>query len=140
VIVLLVRHGSAGKRGEWRGDDRPRPLDERGRLQAERLVGQLEGREFTRVLSSPFARCVETVEPLARARGLPVESEDALAEGASTERALALVEDAEAPLVACVHGDLVEELLGRRERKGSTTVLDVENGTVTVLERLEPPA
>jgi hypothetical protein len=40
--------------------------------------------------------------------------------------------------VASVHGDLVEELLGRADKKGSTSVLDVSDDRVTVLERLPP--
>jgi 8-oxo-dGTP diphosphatase len=140
VIVYLVRHARAGKRGEWDGDDRLRPLDERGRRQAETLVGQLAGREFSRIVSSPFTRCVESVVPLAHARQLELEHNDALAEGAGAEPALALFNAADRPLVACVHGDLVDELLGEKARKGSTMVLDVAGERVAVLERLEPQA
>ena len=83
MIVYLVRHARAGHRATWQGeDDSLRPLDERGRRQADALVAQLADREFARILSSPFARCVQTVEPLAEARGLPVEAVDSLAEGA----------------------------------------------------------
>ena len=71
MIVYLVRHARAGKRGEWEGDDRLRPLDERGVRQAQGLVEQLSGRELRRILSSPYVRCVQSVEPLAEARGLP---------------------------------------------------------------------
>jgi 8-oxo-dGTP pyrophosphatase MutT (NUDIX family) len=39
--VLIVRHGSAGDKKRYRGDDDKRPLDKRGRAQAESLVGQL---------------------------------------------------------------------------------------------------
>ena len=34
-----------------------------------------------RVISSPYVRCIQTVEPLAAAMGLVVESSDAFAEG-----------------------------------------------------------
>jgi len=36
--VLLVRHGMAGNRSDWKGGDNDRPLDEAGRQQAEALV------------------------------------------------------------------------------------------------------
>jgi phosphohistidine phosphatase SixA len=140
VIVYLVRHARAGKRSEWDGDDRLRPLDERGRLQAEALVGQLEARNFSRIVSSPYLRCVESVAPLAQAREVELEQNEALAEGAGPEPALALFNAAAEPLVACVHGDLVEALLGEKAKKGSTTVLDVTGEDVAVLERLEPQA
>jgi 8-oxo-dGTP diphosphatase len=139
VIVYLVRHARAGKRGEWEGDDRLRPLDERGVRQAQGLVEQLSGRELERILSSPYVRCVETVEPLAEVRRLPLEPEEAFAEGAGSEAALDLLRGAGGGVVACVHGDLVEELLGRKLKKGATAVLEL-NGDVEVLEELPPPA
>jgi hypothetical protein len=39
--VLVVRHGTAGVKARYKGDDRSRPLDKNGRAQAESLVGQL---------------------------------------------------------------------------------------------------
>ena len=39
--VLIVRHGTAGSKSRYKGDDRKRPLDKHGRAQAESLVGQL---------------------------------------------------------------------------------------------------
>jgi len=140
VIVYLVRHASAGARANWQGDDRLRPLDLRGLRQAEGLVDQLGRRQFDRIVSSPFVRCVESVVPLAMARGLAVEHEDALAEGAGADAALALFRSATVPLVACVHGDLCQELLGEKTKKGSTTVLEVTARRLEALERLLPQA
>jgi phosphohistidine phosphatase SixA len=141
VIVYLVRHARAGHRETWAGDDdRLRPLDERGRRQAEALVDQLAGRDFSRIVSSPYVRCVQSVEPLATARALEVEAFDELAEGAGEEAALELFHSLDAPAVASVHGDLAEALLGDKLKKGATAVLDVSADRVEVLERLEPPA
>ena len=140
MIVYLVRHARAGKRGDWEGDDSLRPLDERGRLQAERLVEQLADREFGRILSSRYVRCVQSVEPLAAARGLAVEEDEALAEGAGAAAALSALRAVGEPVVACVHGDLCAELLGEKTPKGSTTILELADDSVTVLGRLEPPA
>jgi phosphohistidine phosphatase SixA len=140
MIVYLVRHGRAGRRAEWVGDDRLRSLDEKGRRQAEGLVAQLAAREFGWMLSSPYVRCVETVIPLAEARGLTVEPDDALAEGAGSRAALDLLRRVNEPLVACVHGDLVEELLGQKLKKGATAALELKEHGVEVIERLDPPA
>jgi phosphohistidine phosphatase SixA len=140
MIVYLVRHGRAGHRGQWDGDDRLRPLDERGCRQAELLVGQLEGREVGRIASSPYLRCVDTVVPLAKARSLELEATDALAEGATAFDALALFASTDVPLVVSVHGDLVEDLLGEPAKKGETIVLEIEDGKVRVLERWPPQA
>jgi len=140
MIVYLVRHARAGHRTDWEGDDRPRPLDERGRRQAEALVDQLAERDFERILSSPYARCVQTVIPLAGARGLQVETDDTLAEGTGTDAALRLLRGVGVAVVASVHGDLAEELLGERLKKGATAVLELSEKGVEVLERLPPPA
>ena len=141
MIVYLVRHARAGHRETWAGeDDTVRPLDERGQRQAEALVPQLAERDFSRVLSSPYLRCVQSVEPLAEARGLQVEGVDALAEGAGEAAALELFRGLDAPAVACVHGDLAQMLLGENLKKGATAVLDVGDDGLDVLERLDPPA
>jgi 8-oxo-dGTP diphosphatase len=137
VIVYLVRHATAGHRASWEGDDDElRPLDDRGRRQAEGLIELLGRREFERIVSSPAIRCVDTVVPLADSRGLTVEPSEALAEGAGREAALELFRAAAAPLVASVHGDMVDELTGESAKKGSTTVLEVDEDRVEVLERL----
>jgi 8-oxo-dGTP diphosphatase len=141
VIVYLVRHARAGHRESWAGeDDRLRPLDERGQRQAEELVAQLAERDFSRIFSSPYVRCVQSVEPLAEARGLTVEAVDELAEGAGEAAALELFRSLDAPAVACVHGDLAAALLGENLKKGATAMLDVYTDGVEVLERLDPPA
>ena len=80
---------------------------------------------FYRILSSPYLRCMQTTEPLAQRRGLRVEECDELAEGASREEALGLVEKVRgAGVVLCTHGDVVLELLGAKLRKGETAILE----------------
>ena len=123
--VLLIRHARAGERAQWQGDDKLRPLDARGREQALRLVAALAGLPIERVVSSPALRCVQTVEPLAAARGLVVEPLEELAEdeqeraGAELVRALA-----GEPVAVCGHGGLERALgLDERWRKGATFVL-----------------
>src|SRR4029079_9705840 len=94
---ILVRHASAGSREEWSGSDRLRPLDDRGRRQAERLVAALAGYPAARILSSPSVRCTQTVLPSAGERGLDVEERLEWGGGASRESALALVDGVEDP-------------------------------------------
>ena len=113
MAVLLVRHASAGDRGAWPDSDRGRPLDERGRRQAAALVPLLRSYEPTRVYSSPAARCVETVSPIAESLGLAVEVLEELNEGDSTEavrfvRSLAAGDES---VVICSHGDIVPDVL-----------------------------
>ena len=81
MTVILVRHAAAGERSRWSGDDRLRPLDERGRRQATELAEALASRGVERVLTSPYVRCRQTVDPLAETLGLAVEERVELAEG-----------------------------------------------------------
>jgi phosphohistidine phosphatase SixA len=120
VTSVLIRHASAGDRSDWDDDDRLRPLDARGRRQAAELVARLGELEIRRVVSSPYARCVETVEPLAEALGLSVELDDRLAEGAGQAAYALFQEDG---IACCTHGDVVGELLGRGLKKGAAVVL-----------------
>ena len=125
-MIVLIRHASAGDRDEWQGDDRIRPLDEKGKRQAEKLVARLAETPFARVLSSPYIRCVQTVEPLASARRLPIEELDELGEGADPDAAVSALRAADGA-AACVHGDLVEELLGRSLKKGAFVLLNARD-------------
>jgi phosphohistidine phosphatase SixA len=141
MAIILARHGSAGKRGAWSGDDRLRPLDARGRTQAKGIASALADRNVDRILSSPYVRCVQTVEPLAAALGLEVEERLELAEGAGPSAPSALLEElADHVAVLCTHGDVVEDLLGEPMKKGAASVLErTENGLEPV-EYLPPAA
>lgn len=109
--LLLVRHASAGDRDEWDGDDRDRPLDDRGRKQAEELVERLRPYAIEAILSSPARRCVETVEPLARARGLVIEERPELSEELQQTEGIVLVRSvAGRDVVVCGHGGLERAL------------------------------
>ena len=129
-MILLVRHARAGHHGSH-ADDRLRPLDEKGRQQAEVLVGLLADRPLERILTSPFLRCVETVVPLARATGLEPELRDELAEGAPASAARRLIAELGGQeAVLCSHGDVIGELIGqgRPAKKGSVWLLDPADG------------
>jgi 8-oxo-dGTP diphosphatase len=70
--VVLVRHGRAGDRSDWDGPDELRPLDDKGRRQAQRLAEVLPLFQPTAVFSAPRTRCEQTVAPLAESLSLPV--------------------------------------------------------------------
>lgn len=137
--LLVIRHATAGSSEEWVGDDAKRPLDERGRRQAAALVGQLAPFELERIVSSPFERCIQTVEPLAAAFGLEVELSDELAEGAGDERVRSLLAGLRGTAAAvCGHGPELVPLFGRT-KKGATLVVEAANGRLGELGRLVPP-
>ena len=123
--LLLVRHASAGDRDEWVGDDRERPLDERGQKQAEGLVERLSPYPIELILSSPARRCVETVQPLARARGLEIELHPELGEERQATDGVELVRSfAGRDVVVCGHGGLEWALPEPPKwKKGATLVV-----------------
>jgi phosphohistidine phosphatase SixA len=145
VRVLLVRHARAGEREKWEGDDRLRPLDERGQRQAILLAPLLREEAATQLLSSPYVRCVQTLAPAA-AQGLPLELQGELAEGAVREDVLRLLRSLapEGVPALCTHGDVIAELIGdeRKAAKGSVWELEVEvaGGRISPLRYLPPPA
>lgn len=154
-VVWMIRHADAGDRLAWSGaPDSERPLSRRGHAQSAALVVLLaSGRPrdgVRRVLSSPYVRCVETVDPLAAALGVTVEPEDDLAEGTPLDRALELI--ARSPGAAmCSHGDVIADLvmwleehgrLGRNDvawKKASTWILRLSGGEIRAADYLPPP-
>ncbi|WP_030433912.1 histidine phosphatase family protein [Allokutzneria albata] len=70
--LILVRHAESVVPRPGGPDEFHRPLTETGLAQAENLVAELVSARPTLIVSSPYLRAVQTVEPLARAVGLPV--------------------------------------------------------------------
>ena len=153
MSLYLVRHAKAGSRRNWDGPDHARPLSGKGRRQAEGLVHLLADRPVQRVLSSPYVRCVQTVEPLAEKLGLTVEEAPSLAEGAAPSEAVELLRAlASSTAVLCTHGDLIPPVLdtlaateglplppGYPFAKGSVWELEVVTGR-WLAARYLPPA
>lgn len=137
--VLLIRHGHAGSRKDWGGNDRERPLSSKGRRQAANVIAEVSGWGVQRILSSPYTRCAETVTPLAKELGLKVEETQALSEGHG-EEALALARSlANEKVALCTHGDVIADILvpiadedrvdlgsRPRQQKGSVWVLEAD--------------
>jgi phosphohistidine phosphatase SixA len=131
LTLLLIRHARAGNRSEWEGDDGRRPLDERGRRQAAELVAALQRFPIERILSSPYDRCVQTVEPLAGQRGLVIEVCPELGEERQHSEGVALARRLAGEDVAlCVHGGLSDTAFGERQKKGETAVVDPDGRIV----------
>lgn len=141
MTIFLIRHAHAGKRSEWTTDDQLRPLSERGRKQSQSLIDVVGERVIGRIISSPFVRCMQTVEPLANKFLLPIEPSEAFAEGADGELAYEQLLELDAEDgVACSHGDVIPELLRRLvangmetdgpllDHKGSAWIIEFQNG------------
>lgn len=80
LTVLLVRHAEPIPPFTPGYADDDRPLTDAGRTAAAELATELEAYEVTAIYCSPYQRAVETVESLARRRGLDVQVLDDLRE------------------------------------------------------------
>lgn len=149
--LFVIRHGKAGEREEWNGDDDLRPVTKGGRRQAAALTEALADRGITKIVSSPAVRCRQSVEPLAERLRLPVDLSEAIAEGAPLDETLALVDKvAEETTLLCTHGDVVGNLLRHSQRHGveigegrmekaSTWIFELEAGAIIDAQYVPPP-
>lgn len=78
--LVVVRHAHARPRSSWTGDDRERPLDARGVRRSREIVPLLDAFGVSRLVTSSSTRCVQTLEPYARAAGLPLRAKGSLTE------------------------------------------------------------
>lgn len=67
---VVLRHAKATPRNQWPKDEAHRPLVPLGHKQARALVAMLTAYGVKRVITSPWARCVQTVTPYAKTKGL----------------------------------------------------------------------
>jgi 8-oxo-(d)GTP phosphatase len=143
MLVLLVRHGHAGAKRQWRDDDRLRPLDAIGQEQAAALVDTLTPFAPARIVSSPFLRCVQTATPLSEALGLPIEHSQSLVPEASTAAILLacnVTVDAPGTVVLCTHGEVIHDMqaqLAHDGLPGFSPASSREKGSVWVLNRID---
>src|SRR5687767_15126552 len=74
TTFLLVRHALCDPVGCLIAGRQPGVhLNDAGRLQAHRLAERLQPIALEGIYSSPLDRAVETADPIARAKGLPVQ-------------------------------------------------------------------
>lgn len=135
--LYLIRHAKAGERRGWTGDDIDRPLSKKGRKQAVLVGARLAKIPATALYSSPYARCIQTLEPLGRTLGLDIAIDKRLGEDEPFEPLLELLTDAPAGSALCSHGDLIPATLDALVRRGAdlTTHPDWRKATTWVLER-----
>ena len=152
--VLVVRHGTAGSKSRFSGDDKMRPLDKKGRAQAEALVEQLSAFGPTDVYAADRVRCHQTVEPLAEELGVVIGDEPTLTEEAyaanakrGRRRVLQIAELPGIPVI-CTQGKVIPDLIAwwcerdgirpdkSRNRKGSTWVLSLADGRLIAADHI----
>lgn len=152
-VVLLVRHAKAGKRGQWRGDDDLRPLDSAGVRQAEALVPVLKAFAPVRVLTAEPLRCRQTVEPLAAALGVTIETVPEFSDESfvyapiATETALFGLAKPGHVTAVCSQGTTIPTLVAKlaprmaraETRKGEWWALSFIDGHLAAADHYEAP-
>jgi 8-oxo-dGTP diphosphatase len=136
-VVYLVRHAKAGERRVWNGDDLDRPLSKTGWRQSKALAERLGGLGAGDLYSSPYVRCIQTLEPLAERRGVEVRIDKRLLEGEPFEPVLELIAEVDDASVLCTHGDIVPAVIQALQRRGMEiqTPADWRKASVWVLRR-----
>lgn len=155
--VLIVRHAVAGNKARYKGNDDERPLDKRGRAQAESLVGLLLAFGATDLHAAPRTRCHQTLEPMAEELGVTIADEPTLSEEAYADDPeagrlrLAEIAKSDATPVICTQGKVIPDLIAwwcdrdgvrpdkSRNRKGSTWVLTLANDTLMAADHIGSP-
>lgn len=150
--LYLVRHAHAGRRDQWRELDKARPLSSKGVMEASAIKEALWANPLQRLISSPFDRCRQTVEPLARALEIGLELSEAVTEGKGRAGCEAVLADVGAACaVLCTHGDVIGETVAAlhdagidvgespRWDKSSTWVLHTRGGGVVAADYVPPP-
>jgi phosphohistidine phosphatase SixA len=140
--MLLTRHASAGERLDAPSKDRRRSLDRAGRRDACMLPAALGGHAIERIVSSPHARCVETVTPLARRLGAEVERREELAPDASRGDTLALLAELPESTLVCTHREVLERLFHGEVtcEKGGTWIVERRGRRRVPVAYLPPPS
>lgn len=135
--LYLVRHAKAGERRLWTEDDLDRPLSKRGWKQSELLGKRLAKIGPSRLISSPYVRCVQTLEPLSARIDQAIGVDDRLREDEPFEPVLELLHDVPDNTVLSTHGDVIPATVQALVRRGMdlTTPPDWRKAAVWVLKR-----
>jgi 8-oxo-dGTP diphosphatase len=149
-LIALVRHAHAGERGTWTGPDMERPLDAAGAGNARMLSAVLACLAPRRIVSARPLRCRQTVQPLADAVGIGVETDGRFDEHADPAQAFAALRELAQPghpVVVCSQGKLIPPLLeavtGRahqyfRTGKGTGWVVSFGPDGAAAVDYLDP--
>lgn len=139
--MLLLRHASAGERLSSPTIDRFRQLDQAGRADARQLVWTLADQEIERVLTSPLARCVETVIPIAESRRLVFERRSEFLPEADIESMLEYLEELPDATLVCTHREVIQKLFEGEVtcEKSGAWILERAGSLWSPTEYLPPP-
>jgi phosphohistidine phosphatase len=93
--IYFLRHGLAGERSEWKGDDAARPLTDAGIEKTKRIAATLSKLNLglDTIITSPLARARQTAEIVAQQLDLKLIEDTRLAPGFNDEQLRAVLLD-----------------------------------------------
>ncbi len=155
--LIMLRHGKALAREEWLGGDEDRPLDQRGSLQAKRMISIYQAFNIEKVITSDAIRCYDTVEPLTKALDIKLKVEKDISEQSwkkdkelAIEFAKEIIKD-ERTILVCSHNPVVPRMLEKLTKKidfdypdnklqpGEAWIIHHKKKEVLQIDRLEAP-
>lgn len=116
--LIVVRHGHARPRNVWGRDDAERPLIDAGHAQARHLVDTLQAWRPSRLLASPWTRCLQTLQPYSKLTGEKIRTKVKLSEDghrrdrSGTARLVSKQLMKAEPVVLCTHRPVLGTVLG----------------------------
>lgn len=126
ATLIYVRHGAAEKRKQWLWEESLRPLTPRGMAESLALTREIACYAPSRLLSSPWRRCVQTLSLYAQESGMAVEALPQMTEEAAAENP---------PAAVSAQENLLRELTARglTDRQSASTVVCVHRPVLGVL-------
>lgn len=130
VPMLLLRHAKAVSRATWQGTEAGRVLTRTGVRQSMAVVDMLSAFGVSRLVSSEWTRCKQTLAPYAGLAGLEVNAYAELTEDAAVVECPAGVDEVIAaelselaePTVVCAHRPTLPRMFAVLQRSSSAQV------------------
>ena len=155
--LILVRHAKAMDRKDWSRKDAARPINSRGRRQAQLLIPMLAAYGVARLVSSTSTRCLKTLLPYAHRQELPIDSYAQLSEEVGADDAKGVAKlitrirtgtlETGTPTAICVHRPVLPHILETLEMAPATLTTGeflvahlTADGEVHAIERHRPQA
>ena len=112
-------------------------MSKAGWKQAHALGKRLAKKGVGELVSSPYVRCMQTLEPLAATSTAPCGADDRLLEDAAFEGVLDLLAEVDHGAVLCSHGDVIPATVQALVRRGMhlKTEPDWRKASVWILQR-----
>lgn len=114
---IIVRHAKAKPRSSWTKEEGKRPLAATGRRQALAVSSLLAAWRPTKVATSPWTRCTQTVMPYLHVTGLAMKTVGSITERENkrnpekARRAIQKLLDKGQPTVVCTHRPVLPSAL-----------------------------